>query len=121
MANEKHTNGPMWTKLWIDAFFGKTRLCSVAGRGAYVSLYCHAVATQAPVKDDDALLSRIIGASIDEWKSIRQEIEPLFEVTENGWTSPEIQAAIRDFNKRQHQTSKARAVRLSVVGGRDDE
>ncbi|HAY10425.1 MAG TPA: hypothetical protein DCY18_10905 [Thauera sp.] len=56
-----------------------------------------------PPKDDDRVLARIAGLSVEEWAEVRPMVEPFFEVLHGQWlhwrTDDELHAAYESIEK----------------------
>jgi uncharacterized protein YdaU (DUF1376 family) len=79
---------------WAD-YFAHTSHLNAAEHGAYLMLIGHLWTTKKPIANDDTILARIARCSIQEWQSIRIQIEPMFEVSEKCWNSKRVKNELK--------------------------
>ncbi len=72
--------------LLIDApeHLANTIRLSAAEHGAYVRLLL-SYWQDGPLHDDDAVLARITGTTLSEWKKVRPAIQDFFDVADGLW------------------------------------
>lgn len=98
--------------LWTDAYLGDTRHLKTIEHGAYLLLLMTAWRSKdGTLPDDDEMLARFTGLTLDKWRKIRPILEP-FHTIENGrWIQSRIQderKANSDFRKSQSKKAKDR-------------
>ena len=75
-----------------------------------------------PPKDDDRVLARIVGLSVEEWAEVRPMVEPFFEVLHGQWlhwrTDDELQAAYESIEKSSRAGKAAAKARWDKEKGR---
>jgi uncharacterized protein YdaU (DUF1376 family) len=98
--------------LWTDAYLGDTRHLSTLEHGAYMLLLITAWRSKdGLLPDDDKLLSRYAGLTIDKWRKIRPILEPFFCIENGVWAQGRLldeRKADFDFRKSQSKKAKAR-------------
>ena len=94
---------------------------SAEEHGAYMRLL-FSYWRSGPPKDDDRVLSRIVGLSLDEWAEVRPMVEPFFEVLHSQWmhwrTDDELQAAYEAIEKSSRAGKTAAKARWDREKGR---
>ena len=75
-----------------------------------------------PPKDDDRVLARIVGLSVEEWAEVRPMVEPFFEVLHGQWlhwrTDDELHAAYESIEKSSRAGKAAAKARWDKEKGR---
>ena len=78
-----------------------------------------------PPKDDDRVLARIVGLSVEEWAEVRPMVEPFFEVLHGQWlhwrTDDELQAAYEAIEKSSRAGKTAAKARWDKAKDRTSE
>lgn len=92
----------------------ETQRLTVTEFGALMRLM-HDYWQSGPPRNDDRMLARIVGATLQEWRAIRPEIEPFFDVAGGQWINSriddELQAAYDAINRNKARTAAATAAR----------
>jgi len=88
--------------------------------GAYLRLL-FSYWRSGPPKDDDRVLARIVGLSVDEWAEVRPMVEPYFEVLHGQWlhwrTDDELQAAYEAIERSSRAGKTAAKARWDKAKG----
>lgn len=86
---------------YTDAYLADTHHLSTVAHGAYLLLLLHTWRCNgvAPV-DDDRLLSRITKLPMQQWKRVRSEIEPFFNLNDNYWRQKRLQKTWDEVQKK---------------------
>lgn len=86
----------------LPAHVADTVHLSAEEHGCYIRLL-FSYWRSGPPKDDDRVLARIVGQSVDEWAEVRPMVVPFFEVLHGQWlhwrTDDELQAAYEAIEK----------------------
>ena len=94
---------------------------SAEEHGAYLRLL-FSYWRSGPPKDDDRVLARIVGLSVDEWAEVRPMVEPYFEVLHGQWmhwrTDDELQAAYEAIEKSSRAGKTAAKARWDKAKSR---
>lgn len=98
--------------LWTDAYLGDTRHLKTIEHGAYFLLLVAAWRSKDGIlPDDDEILARYSGLTLDKWKKMRPVLEPFFSIENGVWAQGRLldeRKASSDFRKSQSQKAKAR-------------
>lgn len=93
---------PFKFTLHLPDHVADTAHLSAEEHGAYLRLLFN-YWRSGPPKDDDRVLSRVAGMTIDEWAEVRPMVEPYFEVLHGQWihwrTDDELQSAYEAIEK----------------------
>lgn len=113
MASAKITP-PLRLMLSIEAWKDETQLMNAAERGALLALKMFFWRT-GPLPDDDAVLARIVGMEVKDWRKARKAIEPLFIVRNGEWMRQdwidELEEAYVAVNRVKELSRKGNAAR----------
>ena len=98
-----------YPKDWLDF---RVQRMSLAAQGAYLKLLCFMWAdshNQCSIIDNNELLARAIGTTVEQWLTLRNEIQcesdPIFE-EKNGWLfSPRLR--LEAYKQRKYRQSQA--------------
>lgn len=107
--------------LHLPDHIADTMHLSAEEHGAYLRLL-FSYWRGGPLKDDDRVLARIVGLSVDEWAEVRPLVEPFFEVLHGQWmhwrTDDELQAAYEAIEKSSRAGKTAANARWGNKKGR---
>ena len=105
----------------LPAHVADTVHLSAEEHGAYLRLL-FSYWRSGPPKDDDRVLARITGLTVDEWADVRPMVEPYFEVLHGQWmhwrTDDELQAAYESIEKSSRAGKAAAKARWDKEKGR---
>lgn len=73
-------SGSMYLPLWTDAYLGDTRHLSTVQHGAYLLLLMVMWRNGGHLPNDEKLLARTAGMSLDKWRKASPEVLAFFEV-----------------------------------------
>lgn len=97
---------------WTDAYLGDTRHLTTLEHGAYMLLLITAWRSKDGIlPDDDKILARFSGLTVDKWKKIRPVLEQFFDVENGQWLQGRLldeRKADSEFRKNQSEKAKAR-------------
>lgn len=99
----------LWYPHYVRDFRAKTSHLSLAEKGAYRALMDEYWERQGPLPADDELLRRIIGATPKEYRRIRGNVLPYFEVIGNTLVHHRIEEEI----SKARSTTEAKSLRLA--------
>jgi uncharacterized protein YdaU (DUF1376 family) len=68
-----------WFPWYFELYAGDTRHLSCLEHGAYRQLIDEYMRHRRPLPDDDRVLARIVGLSVEEWQGIRATIRAFFQ------------------------------------------
>ena len=107
---------PFKFSLHLSDHMADTLHLSAAEHGAFLRLL-FSYWRNGPPKDDDRVLARIVGMTIDEWTEVRPHVEPFFEVLHGQWmhwrTDDELQLAYKAIEKASRAGRAAAKARWS--------
>lgn len=105
----------------LPAHIADTVHLSAEEHGCYMRLL-FSYWRSGPPKDDDRVLARIVGLSVEEWAEVRPMVEPFFEVLRGQWlhwrTDDELQAAYESIEKSSRAGKAAAKARWDKEKGR---
>ena len=108
------TKPPLRLMLDIEAWRGETQLMTAAERGALLALKMFFWRT-GPLPDDDAVLARIVGMEVKDWRKTRKALEPQFIVKYGEWLREdwniELEEAYAAVNRVKELSRKGNTVR----------
>ncbi len=94
---------------------------SAEEHGAYLRLL-FSYWRSGPPKDNDRVLARIVGMSVDEWAEVRPMVEPYFEVLHGQWmhwrTDDELQNSYEAIERSSRAGKTAAKARWDKEKGR---
>ena len=105
---------PLRLMLDIEAWKDETQLMTAAERGALLALKMFFWRT-GPLPDDDAVLARIVGMEVKDWRKTRKALEPQFIVKCGEWLredwNTELEEAYAAVNRVKELSRKGNAAR----------
>lgn len=101
-----------WCKHKPAEFTSQTRHLSVAALGAYCRLRDHQF-VNGRIPDDDAMIARIIGESVEYWQALRPAIADLFDADDGYLYCPDMEAKSREA-REQYERHSANGYRGGV-------
>lgn len=105
---------PLRLMLDIEAWKDETQLMTAAERGALLALKMFFWRT-GPLPDDDAVLARIVGMEVKDWRKARKALEQLFIVKYGEWQrddwNDELEAAYGAVSRVKELSRKGNAAR----------
>lgn len=105
---------PLRLMLDIEAWKDETQLMTAAERGALLALKMFFWRT-GPLPDDDAVLARIVGMEVKDWRKTRKALEPQFIVKYGEWLREdwniELEEAYAAVNRVKELSRKGNAAR----------
>jgi uncharacterized protein YdaU (DUF1376 family) len=84
----------IWFPFYVGDYRAETQGLSHEERGLFVDLLCAYCHRQAPLPDDDKILSKLVGVSLPKWKKARTVIAPIFTISKGVWNLPRLDAQI---------------------------
>ncbi|WP_298962439.1 DUF1376 domain-containing protein [uncultured Methylobacterium sp.] len=114
-------SGHLYMPLWTDAYLGDTRHLTTLQHGIYLLLLMSMWRNGGTLPNDEKLLSRYAGLSLDKWRKNAPTIMGLFEVEDNNLTQKrlrlELEKALGLTQKRaQAGSAGGRAKSLKSKG-----
>jgi uncharacterized protein YdaU (DUF1376 family) len=105
---------PLRLMLDMSAWQAETQIMTAAERGALLALKVFFWRTGA-LPDDDAVLARIVGIEMKDWKKARKAIAPLFVARHGEWMRQdwidELEEAYAAVNRVKELSRKGNAAR----------
>ena len=105
---------PVRLMLDIEAWKDETQLMTAAERGALLALKMFFWRT-GPLPDDDAVLARIVGMEVKDWRKTRKALEPQFIVKCGEWLredwNTELEEAYAAVNRAKELSRRGNAAR----------
>lgn len=105
---------PLRLMLDIEAWKDETQLMTAAERGALLALKMFFWRT-GPLPDDDAVLARIVGMEVKDWRKTRKALEPQFIVKCGEWLredwNTELEEAYAAVNRVKELSRRGNAAR----------
>lgn len=115
----------LWYPHYVRDFRAKTSHLSLAEKGAYRALMDEYWERQGPLPNDDELLRRIIGATPKEFRKIRGNVLPYFEVLGDTLVhkriEEEISRAKTNMDSKSLRLAEARKKRWPKAGAENDQ
>lgn len=108
---------PYMPMFWGD-YFRDTHQLTTLEHGAYLLLIGSYWSLGGPLPDDDRKLAKLTKLSADEWKEMRLELEPFFEVGGGVWRQPRIDRELTKAFTRHEQAKDAARRSAEVRAGR---
>jgi uncharacterized protein YdaU (DUF1376 family) len=101
---------PFWLPINAESYRSDTADLSTLEHGAFFLLRLHYWRT-GPLKDNDAVLARITGLSVSEWRLVRPSLERFFNIRYSEWGndqwSSELEVAYEHIQKASLAGKKA--------------
>jgi uncharacterized protein YdaU (DUF1376 family) len=108
----------------VAAYLADTFALSMAEHGAYMLLLMHAWQRGGILPDDDTQLSKLVRASVREWKTLRATLAPFFTVADGEWRQKRLLMELAEAKARAAtagvRAAEANAVRWGKEGPPDD-
>jgi len=107
---------------WWPHYFAEHYLSTVHLSGdahsALMRLMCVYAMRRAPLPNNDTELSRIAGQTAAQWRASRPLVEPFFDIVDDQWRHPELDALIAraaDISAKRAEAARARKASAQQV------
>lgn len=96
-----------WFPLYVNDYLADTTALEAAEHGAYMLLIMAYWKQGGPLKDDDNSLRKMARVSREEWKEIRETLEPFFTVADGFWHHKRMDKELFEAEEKYQRRAKA--------------